>query len=81
MSDKLPVTSGKKLIKAMSTLGYVVVRQRGSHVRLELATPVGTHKITVPCHDEIAKGTLGDIIDKVSIWAQVDKEKLKQMLK
>jgi predicted RNA binding protein YcfA (HicA-like mRNA interferase family) len=56
--SKLPVVSGEKLIKLLKKLGYEVVRQRGSHVRLEKDTPIGKHKITVPYHDEIARGTL-----------------------
>jgi predicted RNA binding protein YcfA (HicA-like mRNA interferase family) len=34
MSPKLPVVSGDKLIRALGKFGYVVVRQKGSHVRL-----------------------------------------------
>jgi len=32
---KLPVVSGEELIKFLKKLGYEVIRQRGSHVRLE----------------------------------------------
>ncbi|MHA1651034.1 MAG: type II toxin-antitoxin system HicA family toxin [Candidatus Helarchaeota archaeon] len=32
---KLPVVSGKRLIKLLIKLGYVVIRQKGSHVRLK----------------------------------------------
>ena len=49
------MVSGEKLVKLLKRLGYTVVRQRGSHLRLEKRTPLGTHKITVPYHDEIAK--------------------------
>lgn len=79
--SKLPVVSGEKLIKLLEKLGYRVVRQRGSHVRLEKQTPVGTHKITVPYHGEIAKGTLNDILGKVSIWNGIPKDELVEMLK
>jgi len=58
MSKKLPVISGKKLIACLIAMGYQVVRQRGSHVRLEKSTEAGVHKITIPNHDPIAKGTL-----------------------
>ncbi|WP_297468891.1 type II toxin-antitoxin system HicA family toxin [Thermococcus sp.] len=79
--SRLPVVSGEKLIKLLEKLGYSVVRQRGSHVRLEKSTPMGTHKITVPYHNEIAKGTLNDILNKVSLWNGVPKEELIEMLK
>ena len=55
MSKKLPVISGKKLISFLGSLNYKVVRQRGSHVRLEKLTKAGIHKITIPNHDPIAK--------------------------
>lgn len=64
MSKKLPVISGKKLISLLGGLNYKVVRQRGSHVRLEKLTKAGIHKITIPNHDPIAKGTLNDILTK-----------------
>jgi len=61
MAHKMPVISGKKLIKMMYKLGYSIVKQRGSHVKLQKSTHAGTHSITVIQHDEIAKGTLIDI--------------------
>ena len=80
MSKKLPVISGKKLISCLTTMGYRVVRQRGSHVRLEKSTEAGIHKITIPNHNTIAKGTLNDILTRVSIWNQVPKDKLMELL-
>ena len=80
MSKKLPVVSGQRLIAFLKSLGYATVRQRGSHVRLEKATPAGTHKITIPNHDPVAKGTLNDILSKVSLWNQVSKEDLIEKL-
>ena len=79
--SRLPVVSGEDLIKLLGKLGYRVVRQRGSHVRLEKETPIGKHKITVPLHGEIAKGTLNDILNKVSLWNGIPREELIEMLK
>ncbi|CAI1492833.1 protein of unknown function [Thermococcus nautili] len=42
---------------------------------------MGTHKITVPYHREIAKGTLNDILNKVALWNGIPKEELIDMLK
>ena len=81
MSKKLPVISGKKLISFLASLDYEVIRQRGSHVRLEKLTKAGTHKITIPNHDPIAKGTLNDILTKVAIWNQTSKDILIEKLK
>ena len=78
---KLPVVSGDQLIKLLLKLGYEIVRQKGSHVRLRKITDAGEHNITVPRHSEIAKGTLNDILSKVSIWNNISKEKLIELLK
>ena len=76
MSKRLPVISGKKLVSFLVAMSYEIVRQRGSHVRLEKITKGGVHKITIPVHDPVAKGTLNDILTKVSMWNQVPKEDL-----
>ncbi|TEU19373.1 MAG: type II toxin-antitoxin system HicA family toxin [Anaerolineales bacterium] len=34
MSPKLPVVSGRQVVRALERIGYRVVRQRGSHIRL-----------------------------------------------
>ncbi|MCK5339863.1 MAG: type II toxin-antitoxin system HicA family toxin [Desulfobulbaceae bacterium] len=60
----------------MNKLGYRIIRQHGSHVRLEKNTPAGVHKITIPNHNPVAKGTLNDILSRVSIWNQISKEEL-----
>ena len=77
---KLPVISGDKLIKILTKLGYEIVRQKGSHIRLRKKTEIGEHNITVPKHREIAKGTLNDILSKVSLWNNISKEELIKML-
>ena len=59
---KLAQISGKEVIKILHKNGFVVVRQKGSHVRLEKNTMEGTIKITVPFHDTLKKGTLHQII-------------------
>ncbi|MCA1681149.1 MAG: type II toxin-antitoxin system HicA family toxin, partial [Actinobacteria bacterium] len=35
MSERLPVLSGAELVTALGKLGWIAVRQRGSHVRLK----------------------------------------------
>lgn len=35
---KLPQISGRELIKKLAKFGFVVVRQKGSHIRLEKNT-------------------------------------------
>ena len=79
--SKLPVISGNKLIKLLVNVGYEIIRQKGSHVRLRKITEAGEHNITVPKHSEIAKGTLNDILSKISIWNNMPKEQLIEMPK
>ena len=77
---KLPVVSGEQLIRVLGQLGYETIRQRGSHVRLRKKTPAGDHNITVPMHDEIAKGTLNDILSDISIRNVISKDSLMELL-
>ena len=59
MTDKLPIHSGKDVIKAPGKQGYTVNDQMGS--RIHLRHPVMS-SLTVPNHPEIARGTLRIII-------------------
>jgi predicted RNA binding protein YcfA (HicA-like mRNA interferase family) len=78
---KRPVVSGEKLLKVLVLLGYEIIRQRGSHVRLRKLTAAGDHNITVPLHNELAKGTLNDILSQVSIWNGISEDALIEMIK
>jgi predicted RNA binding protein YcfA (HicA-like mRNA interferase family) len=60
---RLPVLSARDLIKAMARLGFVIVRQRGSHVFLQR----GADTTVVPFHSEIKKGTLKRILKQANI--------------
>ena len=59
---KLPQISGKDLVKKIRRFGFVVTRQKGSHIRIEKNLSNKTLKITVPNHKIIKKGTLNKII-------------------
>lgn len=74
--SRLPQVSGADLARLLKSLGYQFMRQRGSHARYALSTQVGTHKITIPMHRAIAKGTLNDILSQVSMWTGVPKDEL-----
>jgi predicted RNA binding protein YcfA (HicA-like mRNA interferase family) len=78
---KLPQTSGLQLVKLLQSLGYEIIRQKGSHLRLKKVTLLGEHAITVPAHKVIARGTLSDIIGKVSLWNNISKEDLIKQLR
>lgn len=69
---RLPHVSGRALIQLLHSLGYQVIRQKGS--RKESA--LGEHNLTVPNHDTLAKGTLNDILTRVSLWNNIPKDQL-----
>ena len=64
---KLPVISGKELIKKLGRAGYFIVRQKGSHVRLRHLNNPNCKPITVPLHKTIKPGLLCQIIRDANI--------------
>ena len=59
---KLPVLSGREVIKILSKQGFTVARQKGSHIILVKESKDGKNGVVVPNHKEIDKGTLLEII-------------------
>jgi len=53
--------NAERLITAMKRIGYTVVRQTGSHIRLSKKSETGEHNITIPNHKPIKIGTLHGI--------------------
>jgi predicted RNA binding protein YcfA (HicA-like mRNA interferase family) len=64
--SKLPVISAPKLVKILSKLGYYTDHQTGSHIILRHNKPP-FRRLTIPNHKEIAKGTLGAIIEDAGL--------------
>jgi len=61
--SKLPVASGREAIKAFEKLGYVKLRQRGSHVRLLHKSNPTRHKpLSIPLHPSLGSGLLRRLI-------------------
>ena len=77
---KLPVLKSREVVRTFEHFGWQIARQRGSHIRLKKVTASGEHAITIPEHKVIAKGTLGDIIGRVSLWNSISKEELHKRL-
>jgi predicted RNA binding protein YcfA (HicA-like mRNA interferase family) len=78
---RLPQISGRSLIRLLVSLGYEVIRQKGSHVRVRKRSELGEHNLTVPDHDVLAKGTLNDLLARVSLWNNVPKDVLIERLR
>ena len=60
---KLPHISGAKIIKALEKLGFVRVRQSGSHVIMRR----GSKGCVVPLHSEVKTGTLAGILRQAEL--------------
>ena len=55
---KLPHVSGREAVRALERLGFVQIRQKGSHLIMRR----GTMGCVVPMHREIKIGTLVGIL-------------------
>ena len=62
MSPKLPVVSGRQVVRVLERVGYRVVRQRGSHIRLRDASNPNHLPVTVPDHRTVKSGLLRKIL-------------------
>lgn len=59
---RLPVVSGREAVAALQRVGYEIVRQRGSHLRLRHPSNPSRRPVTVPEHRTLKTGTLRAII-------------------
>lgn len=64
---RLRQVSGQEAIRALERLGFVKVRQRGSHVVLKKVTAEGAVGCVIPLHDELAIGTLRSILKQADV--------------
>ena len=65
--SKVPSLNYPAVISAFQRAGWVVVRQRGSHIRLHRQTPTGVKKLTIPAHKPIKRSTLAKILADAEI--------------
>ena len=64
---KIRVLSGAEVRDILQRHGFVMVRQRGSHVAMQKTDDAGTVTVPVPMHDELKRGTLRSIIRQAGI--------------
>ena len=67
---KVPGVNYDVLINALQRDGWVVVRQRGSHIRMQKHTPAETLKLTIPAHKPIKRSTLSHILKQVRMTVE-----------
>ncbi len=63
---RLPRVSGRQAVRAIERLGFVVVRQRGSHIIMRR----GGSGCVVPNHREIKLGTLAGVLRQAGVSAE-----------
>jgi predicted RNA binding protein YcfA (HicA-like mRNA interferase family) len=68
-----------RLIRALEKVGYEVIRQKGSHVRLRHHGPPA-HTITVPLHSPLKTGTRHGILAEVAAARSTTVESLCELL-
>ena len=71
--------SGAELAKSLKKLGYVVTRQKSSHIRMTTQQN-GEHHVTVPVHDPVKVGTLADILKDVGDHLGLPRDELLDQL-
>ena len=80
MSPRLPRdVSGSELARLLEAFGYVVTRQKGSHLRLTTQDG-GEHHVTVPNHDALRTGTLNGVLKDVAEHAGVARDAVAEKL-
>ena len=71
---KLPRdVSGEELSRLLRGLGYEIVRQTGSHIRLSRGSE---HHITIPRHRELKVGTMSNIIKDLVDHLKMSREEV-----
>lgn len=64
---RVPSLNYDQVIRALRRDGWIVVRQRGSHIRLQKSTRTETLKLIVPAHRPIKCSTLSHILKQANL--------------
>lgn len=64
---KVPSLNYEQVVRALRRDGWVVVRQRGSHIRLQKHAADETLKLAVPAHRPIKRSTLSHILKQARL--------------
>jgi predicted RNA binding protein YcfA (HicA-like mRNA interferase family) len=73
---KLPLISGREAVRAFRKIGYEIDHQTGSHIILRHREPP-YRRLSIPDHEELAKGTLRALIRQAGLTAEEFIELLK----
>ncbi len=67
---KLPVISGKDAVRVFGKLGYVKVRQSGSHIQMKHVSDRSKKPLTIPNHNVLGKGLLRKLLRDAEITTE-----------
>ena len=67
---KVPSLDYNMVIKKLNINGWIIVRQKGSHIRLQKVTDNEVLKLTIPAHKPIKRSTLSHIIKQAKLTLQ-----------
>ena len=60
--------------RKLEAAGFVIVSQKGSHVKFTLETPTDTRIAIVPKHREVKAGTLKSVLRQAGLsWEEFDR--------
>lgn len=68
--SKLPVITGREMVKILAKIGFTIVGRRGSHVRMKRQRGKEVLIVIVPMHRELAKGTLRSVLRQANLTAE-----------
>lgn len=64
---KVPSLSYQQIVRALQRDGWTVVRQRGSHIRLQKRLGNEVLKIIVPAHRPVKRSTLAHLLKQARL--------------
>ena len=68
--SKVPSLNYDRVVKALERSGFAVIRQKGSHIRMEKRYENEIIKITVPAHKPVKRSTLSHILKQAKMNAE-----------
>jgi len=74
--SEIPSLPYDRIIRALQKDGWIIVRQRGSHIRLQKRIENELLKLTVPAHRPVKRTTLAHILKQ----ARLDPDRFSKLL-
>ena len=66
MGSKYPVLKPEEIISALQKVGFRIVSQKGSHIKMK-SDGLVARIVIIPNHYEVAKGTLHSILQQAGL--------------